>query len=73
MPETCLTERAFGATPNAARGTRALPFLERAPDGHGFADAFHLRGEREWWPCASTLRESLEGKTRPAISGLVTT
>ena len=21
-------------------------FLERAPDGHGFAHAFHLRGER---------------------------
>jgi hypothetical protein len=29
-------------------------FLERPANGHGFADAFHLRGEREWWPCAST-------------------
>ena len=28
------------------RRARALPFLERAPDGHRFADAFHLRGER---------------------------
>jgi len=47
-------------------------FLERAPDGHGFADAFHLRDEREWRPCASTLRELLEGKARPAMAGLVT-
>ncbi len=46
-------------TPDAARGTRALPFLERAPDGHGFADAFHLRGER-----GVGLREFLEGKAR---------
>ena len=34
-------------------------FLERAADGHRFAHAFHLRGERgaglrEWWPCGST-------------------
>ena len=43
-------------------------------DGHGFADAFHLRGERECWPCASTgLPEFLEGKKRPAMAGLVTT
>jgi hypothetical protein len=35
-------------------------FLERASDGHGFADAFHLRGER-----GVGLREFLEGKARP--------
>jgi hypothetical protein len=34
-------------------------FLERAPDGHRFADAFHLRGER-----GVGLREFLEGKAR---------
>ena len=34
-------------------------FLERAPDGHGFAHAFHLRGER-----GVGLREFLEGKAR---------
>jgi len=34
-------------------------FLERAADGHGFADAFHLRGER-----GVGLREFLEGKAR---------
>src|SRR5262245_56010099 len=34
-------------------------FLERAPDGHCFADAFHLRGER-----GVSLREFLEGKSR---------
>ena len=34
-------------------------FLERAPDGHGFADAFHLRGER-----GVGLREFLEGEAR---------
>ena len=34
-------------------------FLERAPDGHGFADAFHLRGER-----GVGLRKFLEGKAR---------
>jgi hypothetical protein len=34
-------------------------FLERAPDGHRFADAFHLRGE-----CGVGLREFLESKTR---------
>ena len=38
-------------------------FLEHAPDGHRFANAFHLRGEREWWRCASTgSLEFLEGK-----------
>jgi hypothetical protein len=41
-----------------------LPFLERAPDGQRFAHAFQLRGEHEWWPCASTVREFLEGKGR---------
>ena len=35
------TQRASGATPDAARGARVLPFLERAPAGHRFADAFH--------------------------------
>ena len=34
-------------------------FLERAVDGHRFADAFHLRGER-----GVGLREFLEGKAR---------
>src|SRR5664280_756097 len=34
-------------------------FLERAADGHGFADAFHLRGER-----GVGLRKFLEGKAR---------
>ena len=34
-------------------------FLERAADGHGFADAFHLRGER-----GVGLWEFLEGKAR---------
>ena len=43
-------------------------FLERAPDGHRFAAAFHLRGER-----GVGLREFLEGKARPAMAGLVTT
>ena len=43
-------------------------FLERAANGHRFADAFHLRGERGFG-----LREFLEGKARPAIAGLVTT
>ena len=42
--------------------------LERASDGHRFADAFHLRGER-----GVGLREFLEGEARPAIAGLVTT
>ena len=42
-------------------------FLERAANGHPFADPFHLRAEREWWPCASTsLREFFEGKARVA-------
>ena len=36
-----------------------LLFLERAPDGHRFAHAFHLRGER-----GVGLREFLEGKAR---------
>ena len=44
-------------------------FLERAADGHRFAHAFHLRGERELWPGASTgLWEFPEGKARPAKS-----
>jgi hypothetical protein len=43
-------------------------FFERAPDSHGFAEAFHLRGER-----GVGLREFLEGKARPAMAGLVTT
>jgi hypothetical protein len=43
-------------------------FLERAANGHRFADAFHLRGER-----GVGLREFLEGKARPAMAGLVTT
>src|ERR1019366_1183379 len=34
-------------------------FLERAADGHRFADAFHLRGE-----CGIGLREFLEGEAR---------
>ena len=34
-------------------------FLEGAADGHGFADAFHLRGER-----GVGLRKFLEGKAR---------
>ena len=34
-------------------------FLERAPDGHRFADTFHLRGER-----GVGLREFLEGNAR---------
>ena len=34
-------------------------FLERAADGHRFAHAFHLRGER-----GVGLREFLEGETR---------
>ena len=34
-------------------------FLERAPDGHRFADAFHLRGER-----GVGLRKFLEGEAR---------
>jgi hypothetical protein len=34
-------------------------FLERAPDGHRFADAFHLRGER-----GIGLRKFLKGKAR---------
>jgi hypothetical protein len=34
-------------------------FLERAADGHRFADAFHLRGERR-----VGLREFLEGEAR---------
>ena len=34
-------------------------FLERATDGHRFADAFHLRGER-----GIGLREFLEGEAR---------
>ena len=47
-------------------GTAFLPaFLELVPDGQRFANAFHLRGERDWWPYASTgLREFLEGKAR---------
>jgi len=50
-----ISTRASKPTPEA----RVLPFLERAPDGHGFADAFHLRGER-----GVGLREFLEGKAR---------
>ena len=34
-------------------------FLERAADGHGFADAFHLRGER-----GIGLGKFLEGEAR---------
>ena len=34
-------------------------FLERAPDGHRFADAFHLRGER-----GVGMRKFLEGEAR---------
>jgi hypothetical protein len=41
------------------REARVLPFLERAANGHRFADAFHLRGER-----GVGLREFLEGKAR---------
>jgi hypothetical protein len=48
---------------NVARRGRAQAFLqaflERAPDGHRFAHAFHLRGER-----GVGLREFLEGKAR---------
>jgi len=38
-------------------------FLERAPDGHRFAHAFHLRSER-----GVGLRKFLEGKARPATA-----
>ena len=52
-----------------ARFWRAQAFLqgllERAASGLRFPHAFHLRGEREQWPCVSTgLREFLEGKLR---------
>ncbi len=54
---------AVAAQAAAANLQRAQAFLqallERAPDGHRFADAFHLRGER-----GVGLREFLEGKTR---------
>jgi hypothetical protein len=39
-------------------------FFGCAAEGQGFADAFHLRGERERWPCASALREFLEDNAR---------
>ena len=48
------------ATANLQRAQAFLQaFLERAADGHGFTDAFHLRGER-----GVGLREFLEGKAR---------
>ena len=45
-------------------------FLERATNGHRFADAFHLRGERDGGrlqrPCGMVaVRQHLEGKARP--------
>ena len=54
---------AVAAQPAAADLQRAQAFLqaflERAPDGHRFADAFHLRGER-----GVGLRKFLEGEAR---------
>jgi len=41
------------------REARVLPFLERAANGHGLADAFHLRVQRR-----IGLREFLEGEAR---------
>jgi hypothetical protein len=53
--------RVLGARPPCLQRAQAFlqAFLECAPDGHGFADAFHLRGER-----GVGLREFLEGKAR---------
>jgi hypothetical protein len=50
-----------GTQPRSGDGAQAFlqAFLERAPDGHRFADAFHLRGER-----GVGLLEFLEGKAR---------
>ena len=46
--------------PDLERAQRLLQrFLERAADGHRFADAFHLRGQRR-----VGLREFLEGEAR---------
>ena len=55
--------RLVGTRPPCLQRAQAFlqAFLERAPDGHRFADAFHLRGER-----GVGLREFLEGKARPA-------
>ena len=54
---------AVAAQAAAANLKRAQAFLqtslERAPDGHRFADAFHLRGER-----GVGLPEFLEGTAR---------
>ena len=51
----------LGARPPCLQRAEILlkAFLERTPNGHCFADAFHLRGER-----GVSLREFLEGKAR---------
>src|SRR5204862_251367 len=55
-----LAVAAQAAAANLQRAQAFLQaFLERAPDGHRFAHAFHLRGER-----GVGLRKFLEGKAR---------
>src|SRR5262245_34898181 len=56
-PGRCDDGHTAAVTPGSGGILQAV--LERAPDGHRFADASHLRGERESWPCARTLREFL--------------